>query len=63
MQNKRNVFISIFQIVIGILAIIGFIAALLLEESMIKWTVTLILGITLIVFGTINMILFYKNKN
>lgn len=62
MKNKRILILSIIQIMVGILAVLGFIAALLFNENMIKWTITLILGVIIIIFGVINLILDYKSN-
>ncbi len=61
MKSGRNLIVSIFQLVIGILAVAAFIVAAVVGDNMIKWTITLILAIAFVVFGVIGIV-DYKSK-
>jgi len=61
MQSKWQLFASIFQLIIGIMAILAFIIIWLSGENMIKWIITLILAIAFVVLGIIGIIA-YKSK-
>lgn len=50
-MKKLSFIASIFQLVIGILAIAAFIVIALNGENMTKWIITLILAIAFIVLG------------
>ena len=60
MKSKWNLFVSIFQLVVGILAIISFIIIASSGENMLKWIVTLILSIFYVIFGIIGIIDYKK---
>ena len=62
MKSKRNLIVSIFQLVIGLLAVAAFVVAALNDENMIKWIITLILAIAFIVFGLLGIIDYKSNK-
>ena len=62
MKSKRNLIVSIFQLVIGLLAVAAFVVAALNNENMIKWIITLILAIAFIVFGLLGIIDYKSNK-
>lgn len=62
MKSKRNLIVSIFQVVIGSLAIAAFIVAGFNGEHMAKWIVTLILAIAYVVLGIMGII-DYKSNN
>ena len=55
-MKKWNLFASIFQIVIGIAAIIAYIVVAASGEPIGKWTITLILAIAFVVMGVIGII-------
>ena len=61
MKNKKTLILSIFQIVIGIFAILAFIIALINNENMKKWIITLFLAVSYVVLGVIGII-DYKSK-
>ena len=61
MKSKWQLFASIFQLIIGIIAIISFIIIGFSGEDLIKWIVTLILSIAFVVLG-ITGIIDYKSK-
>ncbi len=56
MKSKWNLIVSIFQLVIGILAISAFVIAAVNGENMLKWIITLILAIAFVVLGVIGII-------
>ena len=63
MKSKWRLFASIFQLVVGVMAILAF--AILIangEENMIKWTVTLILAIAFVVLGIVGIIDYRSNQ-
>ncbi len=62
MKSKRNLIISIFQLVIGFLAIAAVVVVGLSGENMTKWIITLILAITYVVLGVIGIIDYKSNK-
>lgn len=55
MNSKKNLVMSIFQFVIGILAIVAFAVAGFSGENMTKWVVTLILAVAYVVLGVIGI--------
>ena len=62
MKNKWNLIASIFQLVIGILAIAAFIVLGLGGENIPKWIVTLILSIAFVVLGMIGIVDYKSGK-
>ena len=62
MKSKRQLFASLFQIIIGVLAIIAFIIVARFEEEIIKWIITLILSIAITILGIIGIIDYYKDN-
>lgn len=62
MKSKRNLIISIFQLVIGFLSIAAFVVVGLSGENTTKWIITLILAITYVVLGVIGIIDYRSNK-
>ncbi len=57
MSKKGRLFVSIFQLVIGLLAVASFIVvAVMGGEDMVKWIVTLLLAIAYVVLGIIGII-------
>ena len=55
-MKKWNLFASIFQIVVGLAAMIAYIVIAASGEPLGKWTVTLILAIAFVVMGMIALI-------
>lgn len=51
MKSKKQLFLSVFQLVVGAAATAAFIILDLGGESMTKWTITLVLAIAYIVMG------------
>ena len=62
-MSKWRLFSSIFQIVVGIAAIIAYIVIAASGEALGKWTVTLLLAIAFVVIGVIGIIDCNKNKD
>ena len=56
MKSKWQLFSSIFQLLIGVMAIIAFVIVVNSGENVIKWIVTLILSIAYVVLGIIGII-------
>lgn len=54
-MKKWNLFVSIFQIAVGIAAIVAYIVIAASGEPLGKWTVTLVLAILFVVIGVINI--------
>ena len=61
-MKKWNVFAAIFQIVVGIAAIVAYIVVAASGEPLVKWTITLILAIAFVVMGVINAIGYLKSN-
>ena len=55
-MNKWHLFSSIFQIVVGIAAIIAYVVIAASGEAIGKWSVTLLLAIAFIVIGAIGIV-------
>ena len=61
-MNKWHLFSSIFQIVVGIAAIIAYVVIAVSGEALVKWTITLILAIAFLIMGIIGIIDWKKSK-
>ena len=59
-MKKWNLFAAIFQIIVGIAAIIAYIFVAASGEPLGKWTITLIFAIAFVVMGVIGLIDFLK---
>ena len=57
-----NLFAAIFQIVVGIAAIVAYVIIAASGEALGKWTVTLLLAIAFVVIGVIGIIDWNKSK-
>ncbi len=62
MKNKFNLIASIFQLVIGIVAIWAFVVLGSSGEDMSRWIVTLILSIAFVILGIIGIMDYKSNK-
>ena len=62
MKSKFNLIASIFQLVIGILAILAFFVLGINGEDMTRWIVTLILSVGFVVLGIIGILDYKSNK-
>ena len=56
MKGKWQLLVSVFQIVVGVLAIASFAVLGFGGENMTKWIVTLILAIAFVVMGIIGVV-------
>ena len=63
MKSKCYLFSSIFQVIVGIAAIIAYIVIAAAGEPLGKWTVTLILAIAFMMMGVIGVAKWLKTKN
>lgn len=61
MKSRWNLFVSIFQLAIGLLAILAFVVLAVNGESVGRWIVTLMLAIAFVVLGIIG-IFCYKSE-
>lgn len=61
MKSKWQLFASVFQLIVGVLAIASFVILGFGGENMTKWIVTLILAIAFVVMGIIGVV-DYKSK-
>ncbi|MEE0839519.1 MAG: hypothetical protein U0L88_14435 [Acutalibacteraceae bacterium] len=55
-MSKWRLFSSIFQIAVGIAAIIAYAVIAASGEALGKWTITLILAIAFVIFGIIGIV-------
>lgn len=62
MKSKWQLFSSVFQLIIGIVAVISFAILGFSGENMTKWIGTLILAVAYVVLGIIGMIDYKSNK-
>ncbi|MBE6631247.1 MAG: hypothetical protein E7623_00945 [Ruminococcaceae bacterium] len=62
MKSKRTLFASIFQAVIGILAIAAALIVGLNGENMTKWIITLILALAFLVMGIMGIADYFSGK-
>ena len=62
MKSKWQLFASIFQLIIGIVAIISFVILGFSGENMVKWIITLILAIVYVVLGILGIVDYKTNK-
>lgn len=61
MKSKWRLFVSVFQLIVGVLAIASFVILAFDGENMSRWIVTLTLSIAFVVMGIIGII-DYKSK-
>lgn len=61
-MNKWRLFSSVFQIVVGIAAIIAYVVIAVSGEALGKWTITLILAIAFLIMGVIGIVDWKKSK-
>ena len=61
MKNKWQLFASVFQLIVGVLAIASFVILGFGGENMTKWIVTLILSVAFVIMGIIGIV-DYKKK-
>lgn len=56
MKSKWRLFASVFQLIVGIMAIVSFVILALNGEDMARWIVTLILSVAFVVLGIIGIV-------
>lgn len=61
MKSKFRLIASIFQLVVGILAVLAFVVVGLSGEDMTKWIITLILAVAYVVLGVIGIVDYLKS--
>lgn len=61
MKSKLQLIASVFQLIVGVLAIASFVILAFDGENMLRWIVTLALSIAFVVMG-IRGIIDYKSK-
>jgi len=61
MKSKWQLFASIFQLIVGVAAIVSFVILGFCGENMTKWIITLIVSVAFVVMGIMGMI-DYKSK-
>ena len=61
-MKKWNLFAAIFQIVVGIAAIVAYTVVAASGEPLGKWTITLILAIAFVAMGIIGAIDYVKSN-
>ena len=62
-MSKWRLFSSIFQIVVGITAIVAYIIIAASGEPLGKWTITLLLAIAFVIIGVLGLLDWQKSKN
>ena len=62
MKGKWYLISSIFQLVVGLLAIVAFIILAINGEIMTKWIITLLLAIAYVILGIIGIIDYKSQK-
>lgn len=60
MKSKFQLFSSVFQLIVGVLAIAAFIVLALNGEAMGRWVVTLLLAFAFFVIGVMGVVDYYK---
>lgn len=60
MKSKWQLFSSIFQLIVGVMAIIAFIIVGISDGNITKWIITLILSIAFVILGIIGIIDYKK---
>ena len=56
MKSKWQLFASIFQLIVGILAVVAYVILAFGGETMTRWIVTLVLAVGFVVLGIIGII-------
>lgn len=61
-MGKWRLFSSVFQLIVGVAAIIAYVVIAANGEPLGRWTITLLLAITFVILGVIGIIDCNKNK-
>ncbi len=62
-MNKWRLFSSIFQIVVGVAAIIAYVVIAVSGEPLGRWIITFLLAIVFVILGVIGIVDCNKNKD
>lgn len=62
MKSKRNLFVSLFQLIVGILAIVVYVFLELSGENTVKWSITVILAVAYVILGVMGILEYKNNK-
>ena len=62
MKSKWQLISSVFQLAVGIAAVVAFVVLAVNGENMARWIVTLILAVAFIVLGVIGLVSYVKQK-
>ena len=62
MKSKWQLISSVFQLAVGIAAVVAFVVLAVNGENMARWIVTLILAAAFIVLGVIGLVSYVKQK-
>lgn len=62
MKNKWNLAASVFEVIIGVLAVIAFFIISASGEDMGKWIITLLLAVAFVVIGVLGIIGYKSSK-
>ncbi len=62
MKSKWHLAASVFQLIIGLLAIIAFCILCAGGENMVKWTITLLLAVGYVIMGIVGIIRYRSIK-
>ena len=62
MKSKRNLFVSLFQLIVGILAIVVYVFLGLSGENIVKWSITVILTVAYVILGVMGILEYKNNK-
>ena len=62
MKSKRSLFVSWFQLIVGMFAIVVYVFLGLSGENIIKWSITVILAIAYVILGVMGILEYKNNK-
>ncbi len=62
-MGKWYLFASVFQLIIGVLAVAAFVVLWVGGEDMRRWIVTVLLSVAFAVMGISGIVTYCKNKN
>lgn len=62
MKSKRSLFVSLFQLIVGIIAIVVYVFLGLSGENIVKWSITVILAIAYVILGVMGILEYKNNK-
>ena len=56
MINRRKLIVSLFQLIVGLFAVVAFFVVGLGGEDMARWIVTLVLAVSYVVMGVVGLL-------